>query len=71
MTCVETITGYGAVLPPMFIFSAAQHMEHWFSGSLAKEVVFAVSESGYTNNELTLEWLHHFEQYSRQRQVGA
>ena len=61
MTCVKTVTRDDAVLPPMFNFSAAQHMEHWFNASLAEEVVFAVSESGYTNDEITLEWLHHFE----------
>ena len=71
MTCIKTITGNGAVLPPMFIFLTAQHMKYWFNGSLAKKVVFAVLEPGYTNDEITLEWLYQFEQYSWQRQVGA
>ncbi len=71
MTCVETISGDGAVLPPMFIFSAAQHMEHWFNADHANDILFAVSNSGCTNNEITLEWLHHFDQHSSMRQAGA
>ena len=52
ITCVETITGDSAVLPPMFIFLAAQYMKHGFNANLAKKVVFAVLEFGYTNNKI-------------------
>ncbi len=71
MTCVETISGDGLVLPPMFIFAAAQHMEHWFTAEIDDNVLFAVSETGYINDKITLQWLKHFEQHTRQRQNGA
>ena len=64
MTCVETVSGDGNVLPPMFIFSGSQHMECWFCTDISDDVAFAVSETGYTNNEHTLAWLAHFEQHS-------
>ncbi len=55
MTCIKTISGDGGVLPLMFIFSGTQHMEHWFSADLPDEILFAVSETGYTNDELGLD----------------
>ena len=33
--------------------------------------MFAISESGYSNDELAIKWLEHFEKHSRMGQVGA
>ena len=60
MTCVKSVAKNGALLWPMFIFLAIQHMKHWFNASLAEEVVFAVSESGYINDKNIFQWLCYF-----------
>ena len=66
VTCVKTISDNGSVLLLMIIFLGSLLMEHWFSSDIQDEALFAVSDTGYTNNELTLEWLTHFEKYSKQ-----
>ena len=45
-------------------------MEHWFNSDVQDETLFAVSDSSYTNDELTLEWLVHFERCSEICQSG-
>ena len=55
----------------MIIFLGSLHMEHWFSSDIQDKALFAVSDTGYTNNELTLKWLTHFEEYSRQHQLSV
>ena len=66
VTCVKTISDNGSVLLLMIIFLGSLLMEHWFSSDIQDEALFAVSDTRYTNNELTLEWLTHFEKYSKQ-----
>ena len=71
MTCVETASGDGNGLPPMFIFAAAQHMEQWFLNDVPDNELFAVSKTGYTDDEHTLAWLTYFERHSSSRQAGV
>ncbi|KAF1992971.1 DDE-domain-containing protein [Amniculicola lignicola CBS 123094] len=54
----------------MVIVKAQSIMEHWIS-DLPDDYLISVSDSGYTNNSLTLDWLKHFEKITRRRQVGA
>jgi len=64
MVC-ETISGDGTALPPMLILPGILHQEDWYTKTdLEDDVLVAVSETGYANDELCLDWLHHFERYS-------
>jgi len=41
------------------------HQEGWYTKTgLKDDVLVAVSETGYSNDELSLDWLRHFERYS-------
>jgi len=72
VTVIETISGDGAVLPPMIIVPGMLQMEDWFTKTnLPGNVLLGVSETGYSNDVLAIRWLHHFEKYSAQRQLGA
>ena len=55
----------------MIIVTAAQHLEPWFTSNLADDILVRVSDSGYSCDALSLEWLKHFECFSAKRQVGA
>ena len=68
----ETISADGTILPPMIIFLEAIHQEAWYMAtSIPDNYLIATSESGYNNDDLTIKWLEHFEQFSGERQVGA
>jgi len=65
VTVCETISGDGTALPPMLILPGILHQEDWYTKTdLEDDVLVAVSETGYANDELCLDWLHHFERYS-------
>jgi len=72
ITCCEVISGNRHVLPPMVILPGVLHLEDWTTKTeLEDDVLLAVSESGYSNDLLCLEWLKHFERFSALRQVGV
>lgn len=57
----KCVVGGGDVLPNMFILSGKQHLEKWFEeNDLDDNFAFAVSDSGYPNDKIRLEWLEHF-----------
>ncbi|KAF1994311.1 CENP-B protein, partial [Amniculicola lignicola CBS 123094] len=70
VTLVECISTNGASITPIVIVKAQSVMEHWISNQLDNYLI-SVSDSGYTNDSLALDWLKHFEKMTRRRQVGA
>jgi len=71
ITVGETISGDGCVLPPMIIVPGAIHEQQWYTTtSIPDDYLVGLSETGYSNDELTIKWLKHFEKYSSKRQVG-
>jgi hypothetical protein len=70
-TAVEAISAGGEYIPAFLILSGQVHMSRWYQvQQLYGDTYIAVSSSGYTNDEITLQWLHHFEKHSATRQVG-
>jgi hypothetical protein len=56
---VETIIANGTTIPPLMIIQGKQHMEIWYSSKLEKGVRVVLSDSGYTNKEISLIYLDH------------
>jgi hypothetical protein len=72
VTVCETISGDGCFLPPMVIIPGVIHQEQWYTTtSIPDEYLIGTSEKGYSNDELTMDWVRHFEKYSSQRQLGT
>jgi len=63
---LETVSAVGRVLPPFIIWQGKTHRESYYpEGGLINEATFAVSESGYMDDELGLEYMkEHFEPYT-------
>jgi len=71
VTVCETISGDGVVLPPMIIVPGVIHQQPWYTGtSIPDDYLVGTSETGYTNDELTMKWLQHFQRFSYQRLRG-
>src|SRR6201999_259812 len=48
----------GPPAPPLIIFEAVMHQESWYTdGIIPPDWSIAVSENGWTNNEIGLYWL--------------
>jgi DDE superfamily endonuclease len=71
VTCVETISADGYDIPPMIIIAAKLHMESWYKNELPDDVLLAVSETGYSNDELSLQWIQHFNKFTTPRAAAG
>lgn len=71
VTVVETISADGNTIPPMVIMSSASHREHWVPPSVEDGQLYGTSESGYSNDQLALHWLRHFDHWTAKRQQGV
>lgn len=70
VTLVEAISSDGSAITSMVIVKAATVMEHW-AVDLPDDYLIAVSESGYSNGKLALDWLQHFNKQTEKRRKGA
>ena len=70
-TVVEAIRGNGEVIPPFIILSGSAHMAKWYQTDLPLNTSMAVSPTGYTNDELTMEWIRHFNAQIKHRTIGV
>jgi hypothetical protein len=71
VTAIAAINATGWSVPPFIIF-AGQYLSAWYEeAEIPRDWVIAVSDNGWTNNELGVEWLKHFNAYTKTRVVGA
>jgi hypothetical protein len=54
ITMIETIIANRTVIPPLIIIQGKQHIENWYSTKLEKDIQVVLSDSGYTNKEISL-----------------
>ena len=57
-------------MPPYIIFEGKQVQRAWITACLNPETVIRVSDSGWTNSDIALDWLDHFDLYTKPRLQG-
>jgi hypothetical protein len=55
----------------MLIFKGAYHLRKYFDNNIDGDTLFARSESGFTNDVLTMAWIKHFEKFTAPRTKGV
>ena len=70
VTSTECISAGGYHVPPMITFKGAYHLRKYFKNDTDDNILWTRSESGFTNDKLTLFWLKHFERYTANRTKG-
>lgn len=64
-TTIECISATGRFLPAFLILTGQKHMMSWYQlPDLDPNAKITLSSSGYTNDEITLEWLKHFHEFA-------
>jgi hypothetical protein len=54
------------------ILSGAMHMANWYRlKELDKDTVIGTSPTGYSNDELSMAWIQHFETHTRKGTIGS
>jgi hypothetical protein len=65
VTLVQGVGATGRVIPPFLIFAGKVLISTWFTEDLPRDWVIQVSSTGWTNNDLALAWLEHFDTHAR------
>jgi translation initiation factor IF-1 len=72
VTVVEAINTEGQSIPPFIIGAGQYHLANWYREcDFPGDWVIALSQNGWTNNQLGLDWLKHFNQSTAKRSVGS
>ena len=62
----------GYAILPFIIYKGRVHISAWYEETdIPRNWKLSVSENGWTNNALSLEWLKHFDTHTKGRQVGG
>jgi hypothetical protein len=61
-TLIQGVGATGRRIPPFIIFAGGFLISNWFH-DLPRDWVLQASPTGWTNNDLALAWLEHFENY--------
>lgn len=64
VTSVEAVSAAGNVIEEMLILSGKTHLERFYT-DLSDNVLVGLSESGYTNDELSYQYIIHFNRQSK------
>lgn len=71
-TVIQAVNSYGNSIPPFIILAGKNHLQSWYRDSpLPPYWTIAVSENGWTTNELGIEWIKHFDKHTRERTKGS
>ena len=63
---IECINSKGWSLPLFFMVQGVNHLAHWYSQTnLPGDWVIKTTSNGWINNETGLEWIYHFNQYTK------
>jgi len=72
ISIVEAINGDAtAKVPPMIILPGVMHLQGWHCNDMPGNYLMAVSESGYSNDDLAIKWIKHFVRFTRDQREGA
>jgi len=72
VTLIAAINAAGWSVPPFLIFAGQYHLSAWYEeAEIPRDWAIAVSDNGWTTNKLGVEWLKHFNAYTKTRMVGA
>ena len=69
ITSVECVSGDGVVLPPFLITKGKQILTSWLAKDFHPGTKIGVSDTEYTNDVLAMEWIRHFDECTKTRQI--
>ena len=71
VTVIAAINAAGWAIPPFLIFAGQYHLSAWYEEDIPRDWAIAVSDNGWTTNEIGVEWLKHFIKHTKSKVVGA
>jgi hypothetical protein len=72
VTVIQGVSATGHALPPFIIYKGKNHLSGWYEEeNIPSDWVLGVSDNGWTNNTLGLDWLKHFDAHTKHQCKGA
>ncbi|KAJ3542019.1 hypothetical protein NM208_g4316 [Fusarium decemcellulare] len=72
ITVIQAINAEGWAIQPFIIGAGQYHLANWYQDSnLPGDWAIATSPNGWTDNNIGLEWLKHFDRCTSNRSVGS
>jgi hypothetical protein len=72
VTAIAAINALGWAIPPYIIFAGKTHLSAWYEGDdIPGDWPIGLSDNGWTNDKLGLEWLKHFDKHTKNRTKGT
>lgn len=72
VTVIQAVRSDGEIIPPYLVVAGKTHLESWYCNSpFPPEWTIDLSETGWTNNRIGLDWVKHFDRHSRPCTIGA
>ena len=72
VTVIQGVSATGHAIPPFFVFAGKTHLSSWYEGDdIPRDWAIGLSDNGWTNDNLSLEWLKHFNKHTKDRAKGA
>ena len=71
-TAITCISGDGFDVPPFLLVQGTYHLSSWYTdGGLPNSWAIKPTSNGWTNNETGLDWIKHFDKYTKTRTKGG
>ncbi|KFY97969.1 hypothetical protein V498_01766 [Pseudogymnoascus sp. VKM F-4517 (FW-2822)] len=64
ITILETVSATGGMIPLVLVVPGKIHMDSWYHSNLEGTELLLLSDTGYSNTQLALDWLQHFIQHT-------
>jgi hypothetical protein len=72
VTVIQGINAAGWTVPPFLIYAGQYHLSAWYEEeSIPRDWAVSLSDNGWTNNQVGIDWLKHFIAYTKDKKVGA
>lgn len=71
LSAIECINGAEGEIPPFLIVTGTNILASWFVNDMDPNVAVTISETGFNNDWISLQWIEYFERYSRRGQVDS
>ena len=71
VSVIQGVNSQGWAIPPFIIVKGRNHLASWYQNSpFPPDWSISVSENGWTTNDLALDWIQHFNKYTKARTKG-
>lgn len=72
VTVIQGVNSQGWAIPPFIVVAGQNHLANWYEDrDIPKDWVISTSSNGWTTNEIGLDWIQHFEKYTKSRSTAG